>query len=154
MALLNKYNNKRINEVMCMIKIITGQTGEGKTKKMVEAANNKLPELKGSAVYIDTSNHLRYALSHKIRLIEAASLPLKSRSSFIGFLCGLISSNHDIEVVFIDELFKLTHCNLEEMANLFEELQKLSDEHHVEFFIGTSCSKTDLPQHLTPYLIA
>lgn len=137
-----------------MIKIITGQTGEGKTKKLIATANEKVPLLKGNAVYIDASTHHRYALSHKIRLIEASSFPLKSCSSFIGFLCGIISANHDTEIVFIDELFKLTHCSLDEVAALFEELQQLSDRYHVEFFIGTSCSKNDLPQHLTPYLIA
>lgn len=137
-----------------MIKIITGQTGEGKTKKMLETANSMLPTLKGNAIYIDTSNHLRLTLSHKIRLIEANGLPLKSCSSFIAFLCGIISANHDIEVVFIDELFKLTQCSLDEIATLFEEIKKLSELHHIEFFIGTSCSKNDLPQHLTPYLIA
>lgn len=137
-----------------MIKIITGQTGEGKTKKLIETANSKVPTLKGSAIYIDASTHHRYALSHKIRLIEASTFPLKSRSSFIGFLCGIISANHDIEVVFIDELFKLTDASLDELATLFEEIQKLSDYYQIEFFIGTSCSKNDLPQHLTPYLIA
>lgn len=139
-----------------MIKIITGQTGEGKTKLMIDAANQKVNSLKGHAIYIDSStnrNH-RFALAHQIRLIEAVNLPLQSRSSFIGFLCGIISANHDIEVVFIDELFKITHCNLDEIVGCFEEIKKLSDVYGIDFVIGTSCSKNDLPQHLTPYLIA
>lgn len=137
-----------------MIKIITGQTGEGKTKTMIATANEKVSTLKGNAVYIDASCHHRFALSHKVRLIEASSFPLKSPSSFIGFLCGIISANHDIEVVFIDELIKLTDCSLDEVANLFEAIQKISHTYQIEFFIGTSCSKKDLPHHLTPYLIA
>lgn len=137
-----------------MIKIITGQTGEGKTKLMIEAANKQVSSLKGNAIYIDSSTNHRYALSHQIRLIEASTFPLKSRPGFIGFLCGIISANHDIEVVFIDELFKLTQCSIEEIATLFEEIKKLSERYHIEFVIGTSCSRNDLPQHLTPYLIA
>lgn len=141
---------------MCMIKIITGQTGEGKTKLMIDTANQKVNSLKGHAIYIDSSTNRshRFALAHQIRLIEAVNLPLQSRSSFIGFLCGIISANHDIEVVFIDELFKITHCNLDEIALCFEEIKQLSDAYGIDFVIGTSCSKNDLPQHLTPYLIA
>lgn len=137
-----------------MIKIITGQAGEGKTKTLIETANAKVSTLKGHAIFIDGSSRHRYALSHEIRLIEANNFPLKSLSRFIGFLYGIISANHDIEVVFIDDLFKLTACNLEEMTIVFEEIQKLAEHHHIDFFIGTSCAKTDLPQHLTPYLIA
>lgn len=137
-----------------MIKIITGKTGEGKTKLMIEAANQQVTSLKGNAIYIDSSINHRYALSHKIRLIEASAYPLKSRSSFIGFLCGIISANHDIEVVFIDELFKITQCSIDEISTFFEEIKMLSERYQIEFVIGTSCSRNDLPQHLTPYLIA
>ena len=137
-----------------MIKIITGQAGEGKTKLLIESANQMIHSLKGHAIYIDSSTTHRYALAHQIRLIEAAHMPLQSRSSFTAFLCGIISANHDIEVVFIDELSKLTHCNLDEIVGCLDDIQKLSECYHVDFIISTSCSKSDLPQHLTPYLIA
>lgn len=137
-----------------MIKIITGLTGEGKTKLMIEAANKKVNSLKGNAIYIDSNINHRYALAHQIRLIEASAFPLKSRSSFMGFLYGIISANHDIEVVFIDELFKLTQCSIDEISTFFEEIKTLSERYQIEFVIGTCCSRNDLPQHLTPYLIA
>ncbi len=137
-----------------MIKIITGQTGEGKTKKMIDAANHKVSNHKGHVVYIDSSTTHRYALSHRIRLIEASTFPLYSQNDFFGFLCGILSSNHDIEVVFIDELLKITHASLDELIVFFDKLKKLSDEYAVEFIVGTSCSNKDLPETLTPYLIA
>ena len=139
---------------MCTIKIITGRTGEGKTKKMIEAANQTVGTLKGHAIYIDNTNTHRYALSHHIRLIEASTFPLKSQSDFLSFLCGILSANHDIEVVFIDELVKLSHCNMEELIDLFDKLKLLSDRYHVEFVIGASCTEKDLQGHIMPYLIA
>ena len=152
---LNKYNNKKIiREVMCMIKIVTGQAGEGKTKRLIDTANNHIHSLKGHAVYIDSSNTHRFALAHQIRLIEACNLPLQSRASFIAFLCGIISTNHDIEVVFIDELCTITRCSIDEIADCFDDIKKISNDYGIDFVIGTSCSKDDLPQHLTPYLIA
>lgn len=137
-----------------MIKIITGKTGEGKTKKMIEAANQTVSTLKGHAIYIDSTNTHRYALSHHIRLIEASTFPLKSQNDFLSFLCGILSANHDIEIVFIDELVKLSHCSMEELTQLFDTLKHFSEKYHVEFVIGASCSEKDLPGHLTPYLIA
>ena len=137
-----------------MIKIITGQIGEGKTKKMIEEANQIITHIKGSAVYIDSTNTHRYALSHQITLIEASTFPLKSQMDFFGFLCGILSANHDIEIIFIDELVKLTHCSIDELTFLFDRIRDLSERYQVEFIIGTSCSHSDLPDHLTPYLIA
>jgi len=137
-----------------MIKIITGQTGEGKTKKMIEAANQKVSNLKGHVIYIDSSTTHRYALSHQIRLIEASTFPLYSQNDFFGFLCGILSSNHDIETVFIDELIKITHASMSELILFFDKLKRLSDEYAIEFIVGTSCSNKDLPDSLTPYLTA
>jgi thymidine kinase len=137
-----------------MIKIITGQTGEGKTKKMIEAANQRVSTLKGHVVYIDSSTTHRYALSHQIRLIEASTFPLHSQNDFFGFLCGILSSNHDIETVFIDELIKITHASIDELILFFDKLKKLSDEYAIEFIVGTSCSNKDIPDILTPYLTA
>ena len=137
-----------------MIKIITGRQGEGKTKKLIEAANAQVNTLKGHVVYIDSSTTHRYALSHHIRLIEASSFPIHSPNDFFGFLCGILSTNHDIEMVFIDEFFKLTQCSLEEMCTLFDRIKTLSDTYQVAFVIGASCHEKDLPAHLTPYFIA
>lgn len=137
-----------------MIKIIAGKTGEGKTKKMIEAANQKVTNLKGHIIYIDSSTTHRYALSHQIRLIEASTFPLRSQNDFFGFLCGILSGNHDIETIFIDELIKITRANIDDLTFFFDKLKKLSDEYSVEFIVGASCSSKDVPDILMPYLIA
>lgn len=137
-----------------MIKIITGQTGEGKTKLMIDAANETVKNLTGHAVYIDSCPNHRLALSHEIRLVETCHFHLKSQQHFFGFLCGLLASNHDIQVVFIDELIKITHSSLDEIAKIFEQIKALSHEFDVDFIIGTSCSNEELPTQLAPYLIA
>ena len=137
-----------------MIKIITGQTGEGKTKKMIESANQKVSGLKGHVVYIDSSTTHRYALSHQIRLIETSTFPLCSQNDFFGFLCGILSSNHDIETIYIDELVKITHAHIDDLVFFFDKLKNLSTEYTVEFIVGASCSSKEVPDILTPYLIA
>lgn len=137
-----------------MIKIITGQTGDGKTKFMIDYANEQLSSLKGHAIYIDNCTNHRLALSHQIRLVEVVNTPVQSRESFIAFLHGIISTNHDIEIIFIDGLVKITQCSLDELGDYLTDIQNLSEDTGIDFVIGASCSKEKLPEHLTPYFFA
>ncbi|MHC1747581.1 MAG: twitching motility protein PilT [Cellulosilyticaceae bacterium] len=137
-----------------MIQIITGQTGEGKTKQMIDAANEQAKNLKGHVVYIDSTTHHRYALSHHIRLIEATSFPISSPNDLISFLCGVLSANHDTELVFVDELLKLTRSGLDDLSYFFDKLKHLSEQYTVNFVVGMSCASKDVPEKLNAYLIA
>ena len=136
-----------------MIQIITGQTGEGKTKQMIELANEKSTNLDGHIVYIDSTTQHRFALSHHIRLIETTSFPIHAHD-FFGFLCGILSSNHDIELVFIDELTQITRLGIDELALFFERLKLLSDKHNIDFIVGAACSQKEIPDSLQSLLIA
>lgn len=136
-----------------MIQIITGQKGEGKTKQLISLANEKSSSIKGQIIYVDSTTQHRFDLSHHIRLIEANTFPINSHD-FFGFLCGILSSNHDIELIVIDEIVKMTQLGIDELASFVEKLGKLSDKYHVDFIIGASCSKTEVPKHLLGYLVA
>lgn len=137
-----------------MIQIITGLTGEGKTKQLIHLANEKSRQIKGHVVYIDSATTHRFDLSHHVRLIETPSIPLQSSHDFFGFLCGILSSNHDIEVILIDELIKITHLGIDELVYFFEKLKTLSTSYHVDLIVGTSCAHQDIPMPLKPYLVA
>ena len=51
-----------------MVQIIAGKKGKGKTKYLLDMANNAVKESKGSIVYLDKSSKHMYELSNKIRL--------------------------------------------------------------------------------------
>ena len=136
-----------------MIQIITGKVGEGKTKQMITLAKERFQTIQGHIVYIDSSTDHRFDIPHQIRLVEPTTIPLRPHD-FYGFLCGILSSDHDIELIFIDELVKLTQFTLDEIASFIEHLQALSTQFHTDFIIGTSCSKHEFPPHLEAYLVA
>lgn len=136
-----------------MIQIITGDIGTGKTKQMITLANDKSNDCKGQVVYIDSTSQHRLHLSHRIRLIEANTFPITA-NDFFGFLCGVLSSNHDIECIFIDELVKLTRMSIDELASLMERLKNLSLTYQVDLIVGASCSHKDIPKDLLMYLVA
>ena len=53
-----------------MLELIIGAKGNGKTRKMVERANNESKRTSGSIIYIDKSNKHMYELSNVIRLVN------------------------------------------------------------------------------------
>ena len=53
-----------------MVQIIVGEKGKGKTKVIINQANEKVLQSEGTVVYIDKSNKHMYELNNKIRLIS------------------------------------------------------------------------------------
>lgn len=53
-------------------------------------------------IFIDDDNRAMYDLHHDIRFINLSEFPVSSACEFIGFICGLISNNYDIEKIYID----------------------------------------------------
>jgi len=82
---------------MLMIKVVCGKKGSGKTRALVDSANSFVSTALGDAVFIDGSSQLMCDLHHKVRFINVSEFPIDISSSctFLGFLCGIISSNFD-----------------------------------------------------------
>ena len=104
-----------------MIKVFYGKKGTGKTKHMLEAANAASKETNGSVVYIDDSNELLVKLSHKIRFINILDYPVFGSDAFLGFICGVVSQNYDIETIFIDGLTYIVHQDVDSLKKFFDE---------------------------------
>ena len=79
-----------------MVQIIAGRKGKGKTKHLLDMANNGIKAATGSIVYLDKSSKHMYELNNRIRLINVNEYPVASSQGFIGFICGIISQDHDI----------------------------------------------------------
>ena len=54
-----------------MIRIIYGKKGSGKTKKIIDAANEAVKYSTGELVFIDDDNRYMYDLRHEIRFVNA-----------------------------------------------------------------------------------
>ena len=82
-----------------MVQIIAGRKGKGKTKHLLDMANNGIKAATGSIVYLDKSSKHMYELNNRIRLINVNEYPVSTSQGFIGFICGIISQDHDIDKV-------------------------------------------------------
>lgn len=128
-----------------MIQIIAGEKGKGKTKVLIEKANTEVRAAKGSVVYLDKSNKHMYELSNRIRLINVRDYFIENQSEFLGFVSGIISSNHDLQCIFFDSFLKIAYINEDNMNDAIDKLEKLSEQFNVDFIICISKNFDELP---------
>ena len=97
-----------------MIQIISGVKGKGKTKYLIQKANEEVKNANGNVVYLDKNNKHMYELSNKIRLINLSEYPLLSlihiqmcirdRAGIDTYTSGDIVGKTGLEKSFEDEL--------------------------------------------------
>ena len=135
-----------------MINVIYGSKGSGKTKQIVADANAYAENAKGVVVYFDRSNHRMHDLHRNIRLVDASYYGLHSQRDILSFIKGMLATNFDIEMIYIDGLSRLLDCNVSELAELYEGLEQITNEHKVEFTITASGAKEDLPEFVQKHI--
>lgn len=129
-----------------MVKIIAGNKGKGKTKYLLDMANTAVKEAKGTIVYLDKSVKHMYELSNKIRLINVNEYPVHNAEAFVGFICGIISQDHDLEVMYLDSFLKLASLEGEDLTATLAELDQISAKYHVDFVLSVSKDGSELPE--------
>ena len=131
-----------------MVQFIVGDKGMGKTRYLLDQANTMIKEASGNVVYLDKSAKKMYELNNRIRLIDVSSFPLRDSSEFIGFICGIISQDHDLEKVYVDSFFRVARIDESDMETLEKavaELEGISGQFGVDFIISIALDKEALP---------
>ena len=130
-----------------MVQIIAGRKGKGKTKHLLDMANAAIKAASGSVVYLDKSSKHMYELNNKIRLINVKEYPMTTSEGFIGFICGIISQDHDIESMFLDSFLKLAGLEGEDISDTIATLEKISETYSVNFVLSVSLDAAEMPEN-------
>ncbi len=136
-----------------MIQVIMGKKGSGKTKRLIDKANDALKVEHGSVVFIDDDTRYMYDLRHEIRFVDASDYKIESADMFYGFVSGMLSMNFDISVIFVDAFVKMVHADMQAMEPFFTRLEALSNARNVNFVISISGDPADLPEFVKRYAI-
>ena len=136
-----------------MIQVIHGKKGSGKTKRILDLANEAIKEHKGDVIFIDDDNRYMYDLRHEVRFVNAGDYGSDSPEMFFGFLCGMLAQNFDISVIFVDAFLKLVKADVEKTQDFFSRLEKLSVAHNVDFILSVSCDDAVAPEFIKKYFI-
>lgn len=135
-----------------MLHVFCDMKGSGKTKALIQSANEKINSSKGNIVYIDDDNGPILHLDRKIRFVSTEQFGLKDYNDFYGFLCGILSQDYDISTIYIDGLFNIIEGNIEDAAHLFYSIEKLSREYNVEFYLNINHEKDSIPEFIKKYV--
>lgn len=136
-----------------MIKLITGKKGSGKTKKIIEMANNSQKNCHGSIVFLDDDNKYMYDLHHQVRFINVNDFDIKNADVLEGVIIGLLAGNFDMEVIYIDGLLRMVCEKPEELQTFFTALDKLTKSSNVEIVMTVSAHTDELPTFIRQYAI-
>lgn len=134
-----------------MIKLIIGNIGSGKTKKLVELVNSCVENSDGNVVCVEKSPKLTYDISSKARLLETETYSINGCKAFYGFLAGICAGNYDVTDVLIDATFKIVGRDYSKLPQFFDMLSELSEATDVNFYFTISCDKEDLPVEIFDY---
>ena len=130
-----------------MIEIICGEKGKGKTKELLGRVNNSIATVAGNVVYIDKSQKHMYELNNKARLINVADYPISNCDEFLGFICGIISQDHDLEEMYLDSFLTIAFIESDEdILKAIEKLDIISEKYKVRFILSVSKDKSALPE--------
>ena len=132
-----------------MVELIVGKKGKGKTKVLLDKVNSAVKEVSGNIVYLDKSTKHMYELNNKVRLIDVTSYPVKYRDEFVGFICGILSQDHDLEQIYLDSFLKIARLEGLDIASTLEQLDEIGNQFSVKFVISVFLDKEELPQSYT-----
>ena len=137
-----------------MVKILAGEKGEGKTKRMLDMANAAGKEAKGNIVFVDDDNSHMYDLHYSVRFVETPKFIMEDPQVFRGFVCGILSQNSDIETIYIDGLNHIMdRISDADFTAFIQELDKTSKEAEMDMVMIISRKTDALPAEVQQYLI-
>ena len=135
-----------------MIKVFYGEKGMGKSKMMVDLANEHADKRVGDVVFIDDSNDLMLKLKHEIRFTDVSIYPIFGAEQFFAFICGIISQNYDIESIFIDGLTYIVKEDIKNLGGFFDKITSLMEKYGVHFIFSINGRPEAMPEFLRSYI--
>ncbi len=135
-----------------MVNIICGPKGSGKTKRIIERANDAIATAKGHSVFITDTKRYMYDLKREIRFIDVTDYAVAGEEALCGFIKGAIAGSYDNEFVYVDGVARIAGKQLKDMAQLFYMLEKVAEMRSLTLVVTCSCSEEELPDFLRKYL--
>lgn len=136
-----------------MIQVIYGGKGSGKTKRILELANEISQQSKGSIVFIDNNQNCIHDLQRDVRFIDANEYGIISPKVFTGFIFGIAAQDFDLEYIFVDSFLKLVKHSLFELEDMFKKLNDFTNGRDIKLVISISGEDSDAPDYIKQYMI-
>lgn len=131
-----------------MVKFIIGPKGSGKTKWLIDRANEDIQNENENVVFVDVDDNHIFSLNYSVRLINAMEFNINNVESLYGFLCGIIGKDYDVEKIYVDSVYKVISLKVEDLEKLSKNLNLISEKFGTEFYINIEQSLAEIPEDL------
>ena len=139
---------------MSQVSLIVGHKGSGKTKMMIDLANDRARESDGRVVFVNKNHRLIYDLVHQIRVVCMEDYEeITNSDEYIGFLYGIISGDHDIEAIFIDSILKHADVHKDDIPEFLARLRVISEQRDIDFIVSLSADLEELTDEVADFTL-
>lgn len=135
-----------------MLKVLYGEMGTGKTKAIIQSANDRLESAKGTVVYIDDDKSHSREINYQIRFIDASEYSIDTPKMFFGFLSGIAAQDFDLEAIYVDGFRKIVRHDVSELEALFSEIENFSQKFNIDITISINGKNETMPDYLKKYV--
>ena len=131
-----------------MVTLIIGKKGSGKTKKLIQLANEAVEKSSGNVVVVEKGAGLTYYVTHRARLIDTDVYGIKGYDMLLGFISGICAGNYDVTDIFVDSTFKIAPEGVEGIEEFITKVDALSKESDAHITFLVSSDEAELPSGL------
>lgn len=135
-----------------MVKLILGAKGAGKTKWLINGANDDIKSGNGNITFLDVEDEHIFSLDTNVRLINLSDYSVNSIEKFYGFLLGMLSMDFDLEKIYIDSIYKIIDIKKEDLKCLVKNLDEISEKHDVDILINVDFIADEVDSDLRSYV--
>lgn len=131
-----------------MVTLLIGKKGSGKTKKLIQLANEAVAASSGNVVVIEKGAKLTYDVTHKARLIDTDQYQISGYDSLFGFISGICAGNYDVTDILVDSTFKICPEAITGVDVFVKKLHELADTAETNIVLLISAADDELPSSL------
>ena len=131
-----------------MITLIVGKKGSGKTKRLIQLANDAVKASSGNVVCIEKGAKLTYDIDHKARLVDIEQYNISGFDALFGFLSGICAGNYDVTDIFVDSTLKITGDDMNQLADFVQSLNRLAQFSETKITLSISADVQDIPESI------
>lgn len=135
-----------------MVSILFGKKGVGKSRRLIQTANEAYTQKGEYSVFIDNDDDRMYLLDRNIRFINASEFPICGPKMLSGFIAGIAAQNFDLQAIYINSFMKIVKHPVDSLSLMISYLAEFSDKMNVDLIISIS-SEEEPPEFLRPFII-
>ncbi len=111
-----------------MVQLIAGNKGKGKTKHLLDKVNAEVKTASGNITYLDKSAKHMFELNNKVRLINVSDYFITNSDEFLGFICGILSQDHDLQQMYFDSFLKIACLEGKDISPVITKLENIGSK--------------------------